>query len=91
MSGDSIVATPVGVTKLQRYTVQIEVNACLMNILLDLNKRFRYAVEVRDSSWFQDLTYSFFANNNMCMVWSQLVGIRTPPIVTTEFLDIRFK
>ena len=26
----------------------------------------------------------------MCMVWSQLVGIRTPPIVTTNFLHIRF-
>ena len=49
-----------------------------------------YAVEVRDSSWFQDLAYSFFANNNMCMVWSQLAGIRTPPIVTTDFLYIRF-
>ena len=24
------------------------------------------------------------------MVWSQLVGIRTPPIVTTNFLYIRF-
>jgi hypothetical protein len=26
----------------------------------------------------------------MCMVWSQLAGIRTPPIVTTDFLYIRF-
>jgi hypothetical protein len=24
------------------------------------------------------------------MVWSQLAGIRTPPIVTTDFLYIRF-
>jgi hypothetical protein len=47
--------------------------------------RFTYAVEVRDSSWFQDLAYSFFANNNMCIVWSQLADIRTPPIVTTDF------
>src|SRR6478609_11665287 len=62
----------------------------LRDILPELDKRFRYAVEVRDSSWFQDLAYSFFANNNMCMVWSQLAGIRTPPIVTTDFLYIRF-
>ena len=59
-----------------------------LNIVLD--KRFKYAVEVRDSSWFQDLAYSFFANNNMCMVWSQLANIRTPPILTTDFLYIRF-
>jgi hypothetical protein len=38
----------------------------------------------------QDLAYSFFANNNMCMVWSQLADIRTPPTVTTDFLYIRF-
>ena len=57
----------------------------LRDIIPELDKRFRYAVEVRDSSWFQDLAYSFFANNNMCMVWSQLAGIRTPPIVTTDF------
>ena len=39
----------------------------LRDIIPELDKRFRYAVEVRDSSWFQDLAYSFFANNNMYM------------------------
>jgi uncharacterized protein YecE (DUF72 family) len=62
----------------------------LREIVSQLDKRFRYAVEVRDSSWFQDLAYNFFRNNNICMVWSQLAGIRTPPIVTTDFLYIRF-
>ena len=51
---------------------------------------FRYAVEVRDRSWFQDLAYNFFADNNICMVWSQLAELRTPPIATTDFLYIRF-
>src|SRR5919108_344060 len=55
-----------------------------------LDKRFRYAVEVRHQSWFQDLAYNFFADNKICMVWSQLAGIRTPPIVTTDFIYIRF-
>jgi uncharacterized protein YecE (DUF72 family) len=55
-----------------------------------LNKQFRYAIEVRHQSWFQDLAYNFFADNNICMVWSQLAGIRTPPIVTTDFLYVRF-
>ena len=36
----------------------------LREIVPELDKRFRYAVEVRDSSWFQDLAYNFFANNN---------------------------
>jgi uncharacterized protein YecE (DUF72 family) len=51
---------------------------------------FRYAVEVRDRSWFQDLAYNFFTDNNICMVWSQLAELRTPPIATTDFLYVRF-
>ena len=55
-----------------------------------LDNRFRYAVEVRHSSWFQDLAYNFFANNDICMVWSQLADLQTPPILTTDFLYLRF-
>lgn len=32
----------------------------LRDIIPKLDKRFRYAIEVRDSSWFQDLAYSLF-------------------------------
>jgi len=53
------------------------------------SSRFRYVVEVRDKSWFQDLAYNF-ADNNMCMVWSQLAELRTPPVVNTDFLYLRF-
>ena len=56
---------------------------------LDSNN-FRYAVEVRDRSWFQNLAYNFFADNNICMVWSKLAELRTPPIATTDFLYLRF-
>ena len=59
-------------------------------IVPELDNRFRYAIEVRDKSWFQDLAYNFFANNNICMVWSQLAELATPPIVTTDFLYMRF-
>ncbi|MFL6411070.1 MAG: DUF72 domain-containing protein [Nitrososphaeraceae archaeon] len=54
------------------------------------SSNFRYAVEVRDRSWFQDLAYNFFADNNICMAWSQLAELRTPPIATTDFLYVRF-
>lgn len=50
---------------------------------------FRYAVEVRHSSWFSDLAYNFFSNNNICMVWNQLEKIQSPPIVTTDFVYLR--
>ena len=58
-------------------------------ILPYLDKGFRYAVEVRHRSWFQDLAYNFFANNNMCLAWSQLANIRTSPIVTSDFVYVR--
>ena len=60
------------------------------HIIPELDSRFRYAIEVRDRTWFQDLAYNFFADNNLCMVWSQLAEIRTPPIATTDFLYLRF-
>jgi uncharacterized protein YecE (DUF72 family) len=61
----------------------------LRNILPYLDKGFRYAVEVRHRSWFQDLAYNFFRNNQICLVWSQLADIHTPPIVTSDFVYAR--
>jgi uncharacterized protein YecE (DUF72 family) len=61
----------------------------LRDLVPELDTKFRYAVEVRHSSWFQDLAYNFFANNDICMVWSQLADLQTPPILTTDFLYLR--
>jgi uncharacterized protein YecE (DUF72 family) len=62
----------------------------LRELVTELDTRFRYAVEVRHSSWFQDLAYNFFANNDICLVWSQLAELQTPTILTTDFLYLRF-
>jgi len=62
----------------------------LRELVSRLDSRFRYAVEVRHTSWFQDLAYNFFANRDLCMVWSVLVEIQTPPVITTDFLYLRF-
>ena len=62
----------------------------LRELVPELDNRFRYAIEVRDRSWFQDLAYNFFADNNISMVWSQLAELMTPPVVTTDFLYLRF-
>jgi uncharacterized protein YecE (DUF72 family) len=61
----------------------------LRDLVPNLDPGFRYAVEVRHPSWFQDLAYSFFANNGICLVWSQLAETKTPPVVTTDFLYLR--
>jgi uncharacterized protein YecE (DUF72 family) len=61
----------------------------LRDLVPVLDNRFRYAVEVRHRSWFQDLAYNFLANNEICLVWSQLADLQTPPILTTDFLYLR--
>ena len=62
----------------------------LRDLVPALDNRFRYAVEVRHSSWFQDLAYNFFVNKDICLVWSQLAELQAPPVVTTDFLYLRF-
>jgi len=37
----------------------------LRELIPQLDSRFRYVVEVRGRSWFQDLAYNFFADNNI--------------------------
>jgi uncharacterized protein YecE (DUF72 family) len=58
--------------------------------ILPLDKRFRYAVEARHKSWFDDEVYSFLKKNEICLAWSQIAEIQTPPIVTTDFIYLRF-
>lgn len=56
---------------------------------LPFDKRFRYAVEARHKTWFDDEVYSFMRENSICLVWSQLAQLQTPPIVTTDFVYLR--
>jgi len=54
---------------------------------LDLS--FRYAIEVRYHSWFNELFYNFLKKKNYCLVWSQQDSLVTPPVVTTDFVYLR--
>ena len=56
---------------------------------LPLDKHFRYAVEVRHKSWFDDTVYKSFKKNDICLVWNQLDEIKAPPVITTDFIYIR--
>lgn len=40
-------------------------------------------------SWFNDLAYNFFKNNNISMMYSQMDGLQTLPIVTSDFAYLR--
>ncbi len=50
---------------------------------------FRYAIEVRHPSWFNELAYNLFRNSNISLVWSQMDRLQTPPIVTSDFVYLR--
>jgi uncharacterized protein YecE (DUF72 family) len=54
----------------------------LLNIL---DPEFRYAVEVRHRSWFDKGVYKLLSDNNICLAWSQLDTIQTPPELTSDF------
>ena len=53
-------------------------------------KKYRYAIEVRHKSWFTREVYRLLKGNQICLTWSQLDAIQTPPEVTTDFCYIRF-
>jgi len=53
-------------------------------------KGYRYAVEVRHKSWFEQSVYDLFAKLDLCLVWNQPDAIEAPPILTTGFFYIRF-
>ncbi|MGD1837433.1 MAG: DUF72 domain-containing protein [Nitrososphaeraceae archaeon] len=54
-----------------------------------LDNSYRYAIETRHTSWFNELAYNYFKKNNYCLVWSQRDKLVTPPIVTTDFVYLR--
>ena len=45
-----------------------------------LDNRFKYAIEFRDSSWFNDKVYDYLKDNKMTLTWSIKVELKTPPI-----------
>jgi len=54
-----------------------------------LDPSFRYAIEVRHHTWFNELFYNYMKAKNYCLVWSQQDYLVTPPIVTTDFVYLR--
>jgi uncharacterized protein YecE (DUF72 family) len=51
---------------------------------------YRYAVEVRHKSWFDQSVYDLFSKLNICLVWNQLDDIEAPSQLTTDFVYLRF-
>ena len=61
----------------------------IKNLQYQLNPSFRYAIEVRHHSWFNELFYNVLKEKKYCLVWSQQDIVITPPVVTTDFIYLR--
>ncbi len=61
----------------------------IKNLRYTLDPSFRYAIEVRHSSWFNELFYNYLKEKNYCLVWSQQDILVTPPVLTSDFLYLR--
>jgi uncharacterized protein YecE (DUF72 family) len=62
----------------------------LQDMIRHLDKRFRYSLEVRHSSWFNDNVFDFLKENNIPLVWSIRDKLKSPSIVTSDQVYIRF-
>ena len=62
----------------------------LQGMIRHLDKRFRYSLEVRHSSWFNDNLYDLLRENNISLVWSVRDKLVSPLIVTSDQVYLRF-
>ena len=54
-----------------------------------LPKNYKYAVEGRHKTWFNDESYKFLSEKNLCLVWNEVEGIQNPAPVTSDFVYLR--
>lgn len=64
----------------------------LSKFLEDVDPTIRYAIEFRDATWFREETYNLLKKKNVALAWSvtQSVKEKTIPVVTSDFLYLRF-
>jgi len=55
-----------------------------------LDSRYRYALEVRESTWFNKKVYDFLKENKISLAWSVRDELKTPQIITSDQIYIRF-
>jgi uncharacterized protein YecE (DUF72 family) len=62
----------------------------LQDMVQHLDKRFRYSLEVRHPSWFNDDVYKFLREHDMSLVWSIRDKLQSPSVITSDQIYIRF-
>lgn len=62
----------------------------LKRFLYKLDNRYRYALEVREASWFDYDVYDFLKQNDITLVWRVKNDLKTPTFVTSDTIYLRF-
>ncbi len=62
----------------------------LSHLLEKIDGRFNYALEVRESTWFDTKVYDFLKENKITLVWRVRDDLKTPTIITTDNIYLRF-
>jgi uncharacterized protein YecE (DUF72 family) len=76
--------------QLPHYLTENRYFDSLQNMVYRLDNTFKYALEVRDSSWFNDKVYNYLKNNKITLTWSVRDELKTPPIITSDQIYVRF-
>jgi uncharacterized protein YecE (DUF72 family) len=61
----------------------------LRDLDFEFEGTFKYAIEVRHPSWYNELAYNFLKSRNICLVWSQQDRLISPPVVTSDLIYLR--
>ena len=51
---------------------------------------YRYAIEFRNRSWFTPETFQWLEDRGVALCWSENDIVEVPPVVTTDFVYLRF-
>ncbi len=51
---------------------------------------YRYAIEFRHPSWFTPETFAWLSDRGVALAWSENDYVQVPPVVTTDFVYLRF-
>jgi uncharacterized protein YecE (DUF72 family) len=62
----------------------------LFEFLKGLPNDYRYAVEFRHGSWFNETVYDELRKLKVAMAWSEVQYTDPPPVLTTDFVYLRF-
>ncbi len=61
----------------------------LEKMINHLPKNYRYAIEGRHKTWFNDNAYQFLSKRNLCLVWNEVEGVENPAPITSDFVYLR--